>query len=36
MDLKLIRCEFVDWMNPAQDSGQWEALGNTIVNLLVP
>jgi hypothetical protein len=36
MDLREIRWEGMDWMNVAQDRGQWQALVNTVINLWVP
>jgi hypothetical protein len=31
-----IRWDGVDWIDLAQDSGQWRALVNTVMNLRVP
>jgi len=28
--------EGVDWMHPARDRAQWQALGNTVMNLWAP
>jgi hypothetical protein len=36
MDLGGIGWEGVDWINQAQDSGQWQAHMNTVMNLHVP
>jgi hypothetical protein len=36
MDLKGIRCEYMNWINLAQDRDQWWHLVNTIMNLHVP
>jgi hypothetical protein len=36
MVLKEIGCEAVDWINVAQDSDQWRALVNTVMNLRIP
>jgi hypothetical protein len=35
MDLRGIRWGGVDWINLAQDTDQWRALVNTIMNLRV-
>jgi hypothetical protein len=35
-DLKEIGCNGMDWILLAQDRGQWRALVNTVMNLLVP
>jgi hypothetical protein len=36
MDLRETGWEGVDWMGLAQDSGQWRAFVNTVMNLQVP
>jgi hypothetical protein len=36
MDLREIGWDGVDWMDIAQDRGQWRALVNTVLNLRVP
>jgi hypothetical protein len=36
MDLREIGWNGVDWMDMAQDSDQWMALVNTVLNLRVP
>jgi hypothetical protein len=36
MGLQEIGWEGVDWMHLAQDRGQWRAVVNTVMNLLVP
>jgi hypothetical protein len=36
MDLKEIGWDGMDWIDLAQDSDQWRALVNTVVNLRVP
>jgi hypothetical protein len=36
MDLRGIGREGLDWTDMAQDSGQWMALVNTVLNLRVP
>jgi hypothetical protein len=36
MDLREIEWDGVDWMDIAQDSDQWRALVNTVLNLRVP
>jgi hypothetical protein len=33
MDIKEIEWESVDWIYLAQDTGQWQALGNMVTNL---
>jgi hypothetical protein len=35
MDLKETRWEDVDWIGLAQDTERWQALVNTVTNLLV-
>jgi hypothetical protein len=35
MDLTEIRCGCKDWIDVAQDSDQWRALVNTVLNLRV-
>jgi hypothetical protein len=35
MDLREKGCDGVDWMDMAQDRGQWRTLGNTVLNLRV-
>jgi hypothetical protein len=36
MDLREIGCDVMDWINVAQDRGQWKALLNTLMKLQVP
>jgi hypothetical protein len=36
MDLKEIGWRGMNWIDLAQDTGNWRAIENTIVNLLVP
>jgi hypothetical protein len=36
MDLREIGWDGVDWIDLAQDSDQWRALVNTVMNLRVP
>jgi hypothetical protein len=36
MDLREIRWEGMDWVNLAEDRGQWWALANTVMNIWVP
>jgi hypothetical protein len=36
MDLREIGWDGVDWIDLAQDTGQWRALVNTVMNLRVP
>jgi len=36
MDLQVVGCEGMDWINVAQDRGRWRALVNAAVNLWVP
>jgi hypothetical protein len=36
IDLRDIRWDGMDWINVAQDRGQWTALVNTAMNLRVP
>jgi hypothetical protein len=36
MDLREIGWGDMDWIDLAQDSGWWRALGNTVMNLHVP
>jgi hypothetical protein len=36
MDLREIGWDGIDWIELAQDSGQWRALVNTVINLWVP
>jgi hypothetical protein len=36
MDLREIGSKVVDWVQLAQDRDQWQALGNTVMNLQVP
>jgi hypothetical protein len=35
MDLRGIGWGYVDWIDPAQDRGQWRALVNTVMNFRV-
>jgi hypothetical protein len=34
MDLRQIGCEVVDWIYLAQDREQWQALTDTVINIL--
>jgi hypothetical protein len=36
MDRREVECDGVDWIDIAQDRGQWRALLNRILNLRVP
>jgi hypothetical protein len=36
IDLREIAWDGVDWIDLAQDRGQWRALVNTVMNLRVP
>jgi hypothetical protein len=36
LDLREIGSDGVDWIDMAQDRGQWSALVNTVLNLRVP
>jgi hypothetical protein len=36
MDLREIGWDSVDWIDRAQESDQWRALVNTVLNLRVP
>jgi hypothetical protein len=36
IDLREIGWDGMDWIDLVQDSGQWKALVNTVMNLLVP
>jgi hypothetical protein len=36
MDIREIRRDGVDWIDLAQDRGQWKALVNTVMKLRVP
>jgi hypothetical protein len=36
MDLREKGWDVVDWIDMAQDRGQWRALVNTVLNLRVP
>jgi hypothetical protein len=36
VDFKETVCEDVDWIHLAQDSDQWRAVVNTVMNLRVP
>jgi hypothetical protein len=36
MDLREMECDGMDWIDLAQDSDQWRALVNTVMNLRVP
>jgi hypothetical protein len=36
MDLRYIDCDFMDWLDLAQDGDQWRALVNAVINLRVP
>jgi hypothetical protein len=35
MDLREIGWGGMDWIDPAQDRGQWRALVNTVMNLRI-
>jgi hypothetical protein len=36
MDFREIGCDDMDWIDLAEDSDQWRALVNTVMNLRVP
>jgi hypothetical protein len=36
MDLRVIGCGGMDWIDLAQDRGQWGAVEYTVMNLRVP
>jgi hypothetical protein len=36
MDLREIGCDVMDWIDLAQDRGQWRALANKVMNLRGP
>jgi hypothetical protein len=36
MDLREIGWDSMDWIDLAQNRGQWTALANTVINLRVP
>ena len=36
MDLQKVRCGGMDWIELALDRYRWQALGNAVMNLLVP
>jgi hypothetical protein len=36
MDLREIGWDGMDWIDLAQDRGQWRSLENTVMKLLVP
>jgi hypothetical protein len=36
VDLKEIRWDGIDWIDLAQDRGQWRALANTAMHLRIP
>jgi len=36
MDLQVVACGGIDWIDLAQDSDRWQALANTVMNICVP
>jgi hypothetical protein len=36
MDLREIGCDGINWIDMAEDSDQWRALVNTVMNVRVP
>jgi hypothetical protein len=36
MDLKVVQCAAMDWIDLAEDRDRWRALVNAIMNLRVP
>jgi hypothetical protein len=35
MDVREVGWKDADWINPAEDAGQWRAVGNTVMNFRV-
>jgi hypothetical protein len=36
MDLREIRCDYMDWIDLARDRDQWRALVSTVMNVRIP
>ena len=36
MDLQVVRCEVMDWIELTQDRGRWRALVNAVMKLRLP
>jgi len=36
MDLREVRCGYMDWIGRAQDRGRWRTLVSAVMNLRVP